>query len=146
MIQLEAPTLCLKDGTKQQVSAACRDNKAPQRAILGGNPITEHTTASHLLCCLNPWPMAIHLCLQPLTFAITIHADTSVGFSHSLKHPAWINHHGPNPSKPLSKLQEREFCPKQDEKNSEYLQSTQEQPHMEKQKYIRVCFPLEYST
>lgn len=100
-IQLEAPTLCLKDGTKQQVSAACCEAKAPQRAILGGNPITEHTTASYLLCCLNPWPMVIHLCLQPLTFSTTIHADTLLGFSHSLKHPAWINHHGPNPPKPL---------------------------------------------
>lgn len=100
-IQLEAATLCLKDGTKQQVSAACREAKAPQRAILGGNPITEHTTASHLLCCLNPCPTVIHLCLQSLTFSTTFHADTLVGFSHSLKHPAWINHHESNPSMSL---------------------------------------------
>lgn len=99
-IQLEARTLCLKDGTKQQVSAACHEAKAPQRANLGGNPITEHTTASYLLYCLNPWPTVIHLCLQPLTFSTTVHADILVGFSHSLKHPAWISH-GPNPSKSL---------------------------------------------
>lgn len=49
-IQLEVPTLCLQDGTKQQVSAACHEAKAPQRAVLGGNPKTEHTTASYLLC------------------------------------------------------------------------------------------------
>lgn len=101
-IQLEAPTLCLKDGTKQQVSAACHEAKALQRAVLGGNPITEHTTASFLLCCLSPWPMVIHLCLQPLTFSTTIHADTLQGFSHRLTHPAWINHHRPNPPKTLS--------------------------------------------
>lgn len=101
-IQLEVPTLCLQDGTKQQVSAACHEAKAPQRAVLGGNPKTEHTTASYLLCCLSPWPMVIHLCLQPLTFSTTIHADTLLGFSHRLIHPPWINHHRPNPPKTLS--------------------------------------------
>lgn len=35
----------------QQEAAGCQEAKAPQSAILAGNPITEHTTASHLLCC-----------------------------------------------------------------------------------------------
>lgn len=86
----------------QKVSAVCHEATAPQRAVFGGNPITEHTTASCLLCCLSPWPRVIHLCLQPLTFPTTIHADPLLGFSHTLIHPAWINYHRPNPPKTLS--------------------------------------------
>lgn len=56
----------------------------------------------HTCCALSPWPMVIHLCLQPLTFSTTIHADTLLGFSHRLIHPPWINHHRPNPPKTLS--------------------------------------------
>lgn len=46
-VPIESSHITLKG---QQEAAGCHEAKAPQSAILTGNPITEHTTTSHLLC------------------------------------------------------------------------------------------------
>lgn len=100
MFRLEAPTLHWKDSKKQQ----------PWRPMLlkvqSLKETQQQSTPQHHTCCAvkspNPWPMMIHLCLQPLTFSTTIHTDALPGFDHCLKHPAWINWHDLNSSNPLT--------------------------------------------